>query len=243
MHAFFLADAHLRNPDDHNYLLMLSFLEGLPASVDMLVIVGDFFEFWIGDSAEAFPHYRPVLDAVERLTQKGVKLLFFEGNHDFHLGRYFKKTFNADVYPDKADITLDGKRLFICHGDIINRADYGYRALRLAFRNPFTRLLAKILPPSVPAFVADRLGRRSKGNHKAAEAKWDYRRLVKDFAIARFEEGFDVVVTAHYHRPMLENIHGKSILALGDWITQFSYSEWIDGKLEQKSYQQEQAEV
>lgn len=237
MHVIFMADAHLRNPDDPNYILTLNFLAELPESVEMLVIAGDFFEFWLGDSPEAFPHYRPVLDALERLTQKGVKLLFFEGNHDFHLGGYFKRAFNADVYPDKAEITIDGKRLFICHGDIINRADYAYMALRLVFRNPLTRLVAKKLPYSIPAFIADRLGRRSKGKHKASEAKWDYRRLVKEFAAARFAEGFDTVVTAHYHRPLLENDNGKSILALGDWITQFSYGEWIDGRLELKSYQ------
>jgi len=237
MNVIFIADAHLRNPIDRNYQIMLSFLKEIPASVDMLVIAGDFFEFWLGDSPEAFPHYKPALDALETLTQKGVKLLFFEGNHDFHLGNYFRAAFNAEVFPEKAELTIDGKRLFICHGDLINRADYGYLTLRFIFRNPLTRLLAKILPTSVPAFIAKKLGKRSKEKHKATEAKWDYKLLVRKFAAARFEAGFDIVVTAHYHRPLLENCEGKSLLALGDWITQFSYGEWIDGELTLKTYQ------
>jgi UDP-2,3-diacylglucosamine hydrolase len=237
MNVIFIADAHLRNPTDRNYRAMLSFLKEIPASVDMLVIAGDFFEFWLGDSPEAFPHYKPVLDALETLTRNGVKLLFFEGNHDFHLGKYFRTAFNAEVYPDKAEITIDGKRLFIRHGDLINRADHGYLALRFMFRNPLTRMLAKILPASVPAFIAKKLGNRSKEKHKATEAKWDHKLLVRKFATARFNDGFDIVVTAHYHRPLLESYEGKSLLALGDWITQFSYGEWLDGELTLKTYQ------
>lgn len=242
MNVIFIADAHLRNPDDRNYRTMLRFLSEIPASVSMLVIAGDFFEFWLGDSPEAFPHYKPVLDALETVTQNGVKLLFFEGNHDFHLGRYFRTAFNAEVFPEKAEISIDGKRLFICHGDLINRTDYEYLALRFIFRNPLTWMLAKILPPSVPAYIARKLGKHSKENHKTAEAKWDYRQLVRKFAAAKFAEGFDIVVTAHYHRPLFESSEGKSLLALGDWITQFSYGEWKDGELTLQTYQPDQAE-
>lgn len=237
MHTIFIADAHLRSPDDHNYRLMLRFLQEIPARTDMLVIAGDFFEFWLGDSPEAFPHYKPILEALARVTGSGVKLLFFEGNHDFHLGSYFRTAFNAEVFTAKAEITIDGKRLFICHGDLINRADYGYMALRFVFRNPLTRLLAKILPSAVPAFIAARLGKHSKGKHKAAADRWDVEALVRAFAAERFDEGFDTVVTAHYHRPFLEKSGAGSLLALGDWITQFSYAELTDGELTLKTYE------
>lgn len=237
MKAIFIADAHLKNPADLNYRTMLRFLGEITDRTDTLVIAGDFFEFWLGDSADAFPHYKPVLDTLKTVTQKGVKLLFFEGNHDFHLRRYFRTTFNAEVFPEKAEIVMDGKRLFICHGDLINRKDYKYRVLRFIFRNPLTRLLAKILPASVPAFVASKLGNHSKKNHRSTAAKWDYQQLVRKFAAARFAEGFDIVVTAHYHRPLLEENAGKNLLALGDWITQFSYGELSDGELTLKTYQ------
>lgn len=237
MKLIFIADAHLRDPADLNYRTMLRFLREIPASVDTLVIVGDFFEFWLGDSPEAFPHYQPVLDALKTVTRNGIKLLFFEGNHDFHLGRYFRAAFNADVFPDTAELTIDGKRLYICHGDLINRGDHGALALRALFRNPLTRLIAKLLPASVPAFIAKKLGSHSKEKHKTSETRWDYMQLVREFAAARFAEGFDTVVTGHYHRPLLEQNGGKTLLALGDWISQFSYGEWSDGELTLKTYQ------
>lgn len=236
MRAIFIADAHLGKPSDHNYQLLLRFLAELPGRTDLLVIAGDFFEFWLGDSATPFPHYRPVLDALAAVTGSGIRLVYLEGNHDFHLQGYFRRTFNADVFPEATTFDLDGKQLYVCHGDLVNPADYGYRTLRGLFRNPLTRLLARILPAAVPAWIADRLGRHSKGQHKAAAARWDVQQLVRDFAARRFAAGADVVVTAHYHRPFMEAAGGKRLVALGDWITQFSYGEWRDGEFTLKTY-------
>lgn len=237
MRAIFIADAHLGNPADNNYRLMLRFLEELPGKTEILVIAGDFFEFWLGDSPEPFPHYKPVLDVLATLVAGGIKLIFLEGNHDFHLQRYFRKAFDADVFPDGTSLVLDGKKIYVCHGDLINMADYGYRALRCLFRNPVTRRLARILPATVPAWIAVKLGNHSKGKHKAAAAKWDSMQLARDFATDRFAAGYDAVVTAHYHRPFTEESNGKCLLALGDWITQFSYGEWCDGRIALKTYQ------
>ncbi|HZV83323.1 MAG TPA: UDP-2,3-diacylglucosamine diphosphatase, partial [Geobacteraceae bacterium] len=236
MHAIFIADAHLKNPADENYRLMLRFLQELPHGTDRLFILGDFFEFWLGDSPAPFPHYWPVLDALQALVDRGVELFFFEGNHDFHLGRYFTTAFNARVYPDSAELTMDGKRLFLCHGDLINSADHAYRILRFIFRNPLTRLLARIIPPSIPAWIAVKLGNHSKGKHKTTTVKWDYMQLVRDFAAIRFQSGYDVVVSAHFHRPLFEDNGPNTLLALGDWINQYSYAEWSDGTVELKTY-------
>lgn len=237
MRAIFIADAHLKKPEDNNYRTMLRFLGELPGKTDLLVIAGDFFEFWLGDSPLPFPHYRKVLDALETVTRSGIKLIFIEGNHDFHLKGYFQKAFGADVFPESAALTLDDKRLFICHGDCMNQADYGYRAMRCLFRNPFTSLLARIIPSSVPALIAEKLGNHSKGNHERVASKWDGKQLARVYAANRFSDGFDVVVTAHYHDPFIEQRGEKTLLALGDWISQFSYGEWIDGKLTLKTYQ------
>jgi len=236
MRAIFIADAHLKRPTDENYRLLLRFLGDLPAGTDRLFIMGDFFEFWLGDSPAPFPHYHPVLEQLKVLTDRGVELFFFEGNHDFHLGRYFSSAFNARVFPDSAELTMDGRRIYLCHGDMINRADHAYRLLRFAFRNPLTRLLARIVPSSFPAWIAVNLGNHSKGKHKTARHKWDYTKLVEEFAAERFSEGFDVVVTAHFHRPLLQENGSKTLLALGDWISQFSYGEWHDGVLQLKTY-------
>jgi len=88
MRAIFLADAHLRKPGDHNYLMMLDFLDEQCGKTDILVLLGDIFEFWIGKNS-VITDYVPLIDALERLHQQGTKLVYVEGNHDFHLGPVF----------------------------------------------------------------------------------------------------------------------------------------------------------
>lgn len=237
MRAIFIADAHLKKPDDPNYRKLLEFLESITGKTDILIIAGDFFEFWIGDEPQAFPHYAPAIEALNKLCKSGTKIIYIEGNHDFHLGGYFSRELGADVHPDEATLELDGRRIYLCHGDLINKKDYGYMALRFIFRNRFTRLLVKLLPYSLPAWVAQRLGDHSKGKHKATAARWDASGITGDFAMKRAAEGFDLIVTAHYHKPRLAELgDGRQLLALGDWISQFSYGEMIDGKLCLKHY-------
>lgn len=237
MRAIFIADAHLKKPDDLNYRTLLRFLQSITGNTDLLVIAGDFFEFWLGDSPEAFPHYHEALEVLKAVSRAGTKIVYIEGNHDFHLGDYFRRDFSADVYPDETAVEVDSRRIYLCHGDLINRNDYSYMALRFIFRNPFTRFLAKVVPYSFPAWVAKRLGDHSKGKHKTVAEKWDSSGLIREFARKKLAMGFDLVVTAHYHRPFIEDLgEGKTVLALGDWITQFSYGEMIDGKLRLKQY-------
>ncbi|MFZ3207518.1 MAG: UDP-2,3-diacylglucosamine diphosphatase [Geobacteraceae bacterium] len=236
MRKIFIADAHLKQTDDENYRKLLKFLAGLRGATDTLFIVGDLFEFWIG---HPFNHYTPVLEELRALRASGVNIVYFEGNHDFHMGPFFEDTLAARVYPGPAILELDGKRVYICHGDQINRREYSYRLLRLIFHNPLTRLLSQLAPPAVSSFIAARLSAKSRRNHRQHRAMWDYAGIIREFAAERFREGCDVVITAHFHTPFMERSADKSgrvLLSLGDWITHFSYGEWQDGVLSLKTY-------
>ena len=87
MRSIFIADAHLRNPGDANYRELLRFLAGLRGNTDTLYILGDLFEFWIGYSTTPFIQYLPILEELRLLTAGGTAIVYFEGNHDFHMGR------------------------------------------------------------------------------------------------------------------------------------------------------------
>lgn len=241
MHAIFIADAHLRTPDDTNYRQMLRFLDSLPATVETLFILGDFFEFWLGAPGIPYPQYQPVLDRLQRLVRNGVRLVCLEGNHDFHLGSVFTETLQASVYPGPATVELDGRRLYLCHGDQMNRRDHGYRILRAIFHSRLTLLLARLVPSCVPLAIADRLGTRSKAAASLRKARWDYDRLIREFAAQRFNEGVDVVVTGHFHRPFLDDNGTTVLLSLGDWISQYSYGEWRDGILSLRAFSADDA--
>lgn len=238
MRCIFIADAHLRQPGDANYQRLLRFLGGLRGRIDTLFVLGDLFEFWIGYRQMPFPHYQPVLEELRRLREGGVELIYFEGNHDFHMGPFFTETLQAKVYPGPTSIQLDGRLVYLCHGDQINHLDYGNRFLRFVLHSRLTRFLTLVAPPWVASAIAVHLGRKSKAKHGRTEKRWNYPTLIREFARQRFAEGCDVVITGHFHAPFVEGQGSGShtLVSLGDWITQYSYAEWQDGNLQLREY-------
>ena len=239
MRKIFIADAHLQQPGDENYRRLLCFLGELEGNLETLFILGDFFEFWIGYPTARFPQYLPVLDGLRRLTERGTRLVYFEGNHDFHLGPYFRETLQAEIHPGPAVLSLDGRRLYLCHGDQMDRQDYGYRLLRWVLHSAFTRALTAVVPPAAAGGIADWLSRTSRGKCQDPRHAEDRLRVPRAFAAERFAIGDDVVVTGHFHAPLLERppqFPGKTLVCLGDWISQFSYAEWQDGDVALRTY-------
>jgi len=239
MRKIFIADAHLQRETDGNYRLLMEFLAGLRGNTSTLYILGDLFEFWIGYRAVPFTHYLPLLEELRRLAAAGVEIVYFEGNHDFHMGPFFTETLGARVNRGPAIVDLGGKRAYLCHGDQINTRDYGYRLLRMILHNPLAGVVVRMVPPPVVSAIARLMGRSSKRNHGRRELTWDYAAIVREFAAARFREGCDVVITGHFHLPLLEkqeNGTGGTLLSLGDWITHFTYGEWLNDELTLKRY-------
>ena len=236
MRKILIADAHLRMPDDPNYRKLLEFLSGLAGNTDTLFILGDLFEFWIGYRNTPFTHYLPVLEKLRQLAESGVSIVFFEGNHDFHMGPIFTETLKARVYRGPAILDIEGKRVALCHGDQINDSDPGYRLLRFLMHNRLSGMMIPIIPPRFISWVADQMGRSSKKRHKVRNRKWDFRGILQSYAERRFADGCDIVISAHFHTPFLERNGDRILLSLGDWITQFSYGEWHNGDLKLKTY-------
>jgi UDP-2,3-diacylglucosamine hydrolase len=235
MRKVFLADAHLRKPEDFNYRTLLKFLSGLKANTEELFILGDLFEFWIGYRSIPFSHYIPVLELLQELSDSGTAIIYFEGNHDFHMGPFFEETLGVRVYCDPKVLSIDGKMVYFCHGDEIISSDYGYRMLRFMLHNRLVKAIFPMIPYRLTSLIAECMSRQSKGNHEQRNRKWDYETILKDFAATRFQCGCDIVVTGHFHTPCLDTTGtGKTekvLLSLGDWINQFSYGEWVDGKI------------
>lgn len=236
MRTLFLADAHLRQETDDNYRLLMQFLAGLRGETETLYILGDLFDFWIGYPRSAFPHYLPLLESLEELKRSGTRIVYLEGNHDFHLGPVFTHEIGVEVHEGPTEIRLGGKRVHLCHGDQINRRDHAYRLLRSVFRSALVKRLIRIVPPSIPFRIADLTGKKSKAGYGVRKHRWDYGALLRDYAAERFAEGFDAVVAGHFHIPLIEESPAGTIVSLGDWIGRFTYGEWSEGRFYLKTY-------
>jgi len=235
MRAIFLADAHLQEPTDHNYKVMLQFLDGLIGSVDTIFILGDFFEFWIGYPGIPFQRYIPVVESLKRLTDSGVKLVYFEGNHDFHMGDYFRDVLDATIYKKGVALNIDGKVVDLSHGDQMS-SDFGYKMLRLLLHSFVTKWLTYIVPPKTADRIAVWMGKKSKGRYVSQNLDDTYRTLALSYAKKAFAKGSDIVISGHMHVAMEESIGSDKVIILGDWISLFTYAEWIDGEVTLRRY-------
>lgn len=237
MRTIFLADAHLHNPADTNYRLLLRFLEELQGKTDLLCILGDLFDFRVGLPALTFPEQEPVLDALARLSRSGTRLIYLEGNHDFHLGADFAERIGAELHGGPVALELHGKRLLLCHGDLVNPADWRYRLLYSALRNRVTVLAGRLVPAALVQGVRRRLQRTSRSRYSGDRVRWNYREIIRAYGKAVRQQGFDAVVLGHFHLPLIEQHDHFTLLALGDWIGQFSYGELHDGRFTLSTYQ------
>jgi len=239
MRTIFLADAHLVAPADRNYRMLLKFLAELSGNTETLIIMGDLFDFWLGFPSQPFRQYDAVLDALQSLTRSGCRLVYFEGNHDFHMGDIFRKRLGADIHPGPAIMTLQGRRLFLCHGDQINRADRGYRLLRRLLHNRLVAAAVTCFPPSLALRIKQGLQHSSQAGYRSKSERWDYRQIIRQFASSVRENGCDGLVTGHFHLAFCDELEGPpfTILSLGDWMEQFTYGEMADGQLLLKSYE------
>jgi UDP-2,3-diacylglucosamine hydrolase len=233
MKAIFLADAHLRQPEDRNYRQLLEFLEQ-QRDLDGLFLLGDIFEFWLGYRHVVFAAYLPLLEKLHQLSANGTKIFFVEGNHDFHLGPYFSEVLNCTVIPDQQLVEWDNTMLLLCHGDLLN-PNPNYRRLRSFWRSKLVRLLAKIVHPDLVWAFGIWLSNISR-KKQPKSCEWDPSSLLVPFAEKEFSAGADVVLCGHFHQPVNKQIGNKQLIAVGDWIQQFSYAEMIDGKISLKSY-------
>ena len=195
-------------------------------------------DFWIGLPTQPFRQYDPLIETLRELKQSGCNLVYFEGNHDFHLGPVFSDYLEAEIHTKPAIQTVQGKRLFLCHGDQINRADHRYRFLRLILRNSLAKSLANYVPLGLTLYVRERLQKISRVDYQARAVRWNYRRIISDFATYAQTLGCDGLVTGHFHLAFIEKMTDTSFttLSLGDWMEQYTYGEMLSGKMCLRTY-------
>ncbi|MCF6178796.1 MAG: UDP-2,3-diacylglucosamine diphosphatase [Geopsychrobacter sp.] len=233
MRAIFIADAHLRHPHDQNYRKLLDFLDQQQGNLDALFLLGDIFEFWIGYHHVVFSEHLPLLSRLQQLSEKGCRLFYVEGNHDFNLGSFFSEKLTCQVIPDQQVIDWDGQKIFICHGDLANPRDKSYILMRKFWRSRFVKFLTRVVPPDsawrLGNFLCD-LSRKKQHQRRNPEE------LVLPYAKQALAQGADKFVCGHFHFPLQTKIDGGQMTVLGDWIQQFSYLELINGEARLKSY-------
>jgi UDP-2,3-diacylglucosamine hydrolase len=236
--ALFLSDAHLGAESKQREVAretrLLDFLDGLPSRTRSLYVVGDLFDFWFEYRTAIPRRYFDLLVALKRAREAGVEITCLAGNHDFWLGHFLADELDIRTHDGPLELTLDGRRIWIHHGDGLIGGDLGYKVLKRVIRSPASIALYRWLHPDVGLPLAHWVSNLSR--HSRASLALDGPRLVREIAAPRFAQGFDAVMVGHFHHAYEHRDGNRVFFVLGDWIERFTYVELRDGQFTMQTW-------
>ena len=233
MRAYFFSDVHLGlgTPSEERAKenLLLRFFRDILPRTDRLFILGDLFDFWFEYGTVIPKGFHRTLAALQEFTDRGTPVEYLAGNHDFWMGDFFEKELGVTVRRDPYETVLDGKRLFLHHGDGLAQRDLGYRLIKPVLRNRAAILLYRWLHPDLGV----RLARGSSRTSRAYTSQKDFgeQEGMIAFARERIAAGVQVVVMGHRLLPVTQKIGDGLYVNLGDWITHQTYGLLEDGEM------------
>jgi UDP-2,3-diacylglucosamine hydrolase len=236
--AFFISDIHFGLESKEKELRkqerVFSFLDHVLKEGNELFIVGDLFDAWFEYRRVIPKGYHRLLTKLEDLTRGGVTVRYAVGNHDFWIRDFFRDDLGIETHYDPFSATVNGKRIYIHHGDGLAERDSGYRILKKILRNRFNVWLYSWVHPDIGLRLAGASSKKSR-DYTATKDYGESDGMIRE-ATAKIAEGFDVVVMGHRHRPDCRSIGGGTYVNLGDWITYNTYAEMADGTIHLKEW-------
>ncbi len=227
---YFVSDVHLGAPslkDNHEReRKFVSWLNQVGQDASEIFLMGDIFDYWF-EYKKVVPrgHIR-VLGKLAELTDSGIPVHFFTGNHDIWIFDYLPTEIGLIVHHDPQTFNLLGKKFFLAHGDGLDPYDKGYIFLKKIFKSRVLQWFYARLHPNFAVTVAQKWSKNSRLSKKDYSDTFDATNEgMFQFATSILEkEHFDYFVFGHRHRLVNIPIKGNSrFVLLGDWIKTFSY--------------------
>ncbi len=229
---YFLSDFHLGAPDAKSSLVrekkIIAFLDEIKKDAERIFILGDLFDFWFEYKKVVPKGYVRILGKLAEITDSGIPIDFFVGNHDMWMKDYFQQELNIPVFYEPQTYVLNEKKIMIGHGDGLGPGDHGYKFIKKLFRNKIAQSLFGILPPVIGIGLANYFSRTSRVKtgqsdeiFEGEEKEW----LVSYCREMLKSEQYDYFVFGHRHLPLDIKLNEQSTyINLGDWIKYDSYA-------------------
>jgi UDP-2,3-diacylglucosamine hydrolase len=220
--SYFIADLHLSENRPDITACFLTFLEDEAIKAERLYILGDLFEYWVGDDNDD-PFVIELANALLQLATTGTKLYFIQGNRDFLLGTKYAKKCGMELMQDIEKITLYQKEYVILHGDTLCVDDIDYQAFRRKSRSWWWQGLIKSLPLRLRKKIAQDYRRKSKNaNAMKSQEIMDVNQGEVEAVLKQSQ--VVTMIHGHTHRPAVHefklNGNKATRIVLGDWYEQ-----------------------
>lgn len=215
MTTWFISDIHLSPERPEVTMLFKQFLRSIKPE-NTLYILGDFFEYWLGDD-ENSALQQDIEKTLTQLHNQNVMIYFMPGNRDFLIGRNFCQQANMKLLPDPTYIHLNNQKIILMHGDSLCINDKPYMLFRKIVRNRIFQNIFLKLPLSFRRVLFQHYRQKSK---KITKQKSFEIMDVDKKCVAKLmeQQKADILIHGHTHRPKIHQIdENQKRMVLGTW--------------------------
>lgn len=224
--SYFLSDIHIKSNQDLSYQKLNQFLETQwQISPGNIYLLGDIFDLWVSNHQIFINSYSQLIQNLKNIKAQGYNIVYFEGNHDLHLEKFWQEQMGFEVQKDVAYYQLDQFVVRLEHGDLINQNDHDYLRLRRFLRNSYMTFFAH----QIPGIFWDYLGKRWSQHSRKASQGYRVRNNQEIISMVRAHaqrevqsKYFDIVISGHMHvKDQFEFVFDSKIITsinLGSWM-------------------------
>jgi len=241
---YFISDFHLGVPNDSDSRKredkIVSWLNSISNDVQILYLMGDVFDYWF-EYKEVVPRgYVRLLGKLAELSDAGVELHYFTGNHDMWVFDYLPKEIGLQIHRAPIQKEYNGKKFFLGHGDGLGPGDFGYKFIKKVFANKLAQWLFARVHPNTGIGLMKFFSRKSRiatGNSDDVYLGDDKEWLMIYSREVLQKEHYDYFIFGHRHLPLDKQLNGQSrYINLGEWINHFTYTVFDGQELLLKKY-------
>lgn len=235
--VYFASDFHFGIPDRASSIArekrVCKWLDEIKHDAEQLYLVGDLFDAWFEYGKVIPKGYTRFLGKLAELSDNGLKIEAFTGNHDLWMLDYFMDELNIPVHHAPIEREFNGKKFFIGHGDGLGPGDHGYKLLKKVLRNPLAQWLYRRVHPDTGVGMAEWFSKRGPKHVDSEKEKFQgpEKEYLVQFCLEKLnKEYFDYFIFGHRHLALHYPLPQNSLyINLGDWIKFDSYGVF-DGK-------------
>lgn len=242
---YFASDCHLGVPDYASSLerekIFVKWLDFIKNDASELYLLGDIFDFWFEYKSVVPKGYVRLLGKLAELSDSGIIIHYFTGNHDMWMFGYLQKELNVKLYRKPITCYINGKSFMIGHGDGLGPGDHGYKFIKKVFANKVCQWLFARLHPNFGIGLAKFFSRKSRIAHGITDEKFLGEAKEKLIVYVKEKEQtahFDYYIFGHRHIPLDMQIGNARFFNLGEWVTHYTYAVWDGNNVELKKFQQ-----
>lgn len=232
--VYFLSDAHLGsraiNTRRTHERRLVNFLEQIRHQAAAIYLLGDMFDYWYEYKHVVPKGYTRFLGKISELTDSGIEVHFFAGNHDLWIGDYLEKECGVILHRHELTCEIYGKVFFLAHGDGLGDFDWKYRTLRMLFHSKTLQRLFSAIHPRWTVELGLEWAKHSrmkriegKEPEYMGEDKEPLVRFSKEYLQSHPEINFFIFGHRHILLDLMLT-HTSRMIILGDWVKEFSYA-------------------